>query len=79
MSMQVLGMSDVEIGHIQIFVVFPNRGECCWHLEWETKVSSSQMVDLALPLFYFSAVLFFYFSIFRATRVIGHAATSVTT
>ena len=40
--MQVLGMSDVEIGHIQIFVVFPNRGECCWHLEWETKGEADQ-------------------------------------
>jgi len=37
------------------------------------KVSSSQMVDLAflyfIFYFYFHAVLFFYFSIFRTTRV----------
>ena len=37
MSMQVLGMSDAEIGHIQMFVVFSDRGECCWHLEWKIK------------------------------------------
>ena len=31
--MQDLGMSDMKIGHIQMFVVFPDRGECFWHLE----------------------------------------------
>ena len=35
MSMQ--GMSDVEIGHIQMFLVFPDQGECCWYLEWKIK------------------------------------------
>jgi len=37
MSMQELGMSDVEIGHIQMFVVFSDRGECCCYLEWKIK------------------------------------------
>ena len=42
MLMQELGMSDVEIGHIQMLVVSLNRGECCWHLEWETKGEADQ-------------------------------------
>ena len=31
------GTSDVEMGHRLIFVVFSDRGECCWHLECRTK------------------------------------------
>ena len=27
-------MSDMEIGHVQMFVVFRNRGQCCRYLEW---------------------------------------------
>ena len=42
MLMQELGMSDVKIGHIQVFVVSLNRGQCCWHLEWETKGEADQ-------------------------------------
>ena len=42
MLMQELGMSDVKIGHIQMFVVSLNRGQCCWHLEWETKGEADQ-------------------------------------
>ena len=42
-------------------------------IQMTTKVSSSQIVDLAFLYFifhfYFHAVLFFYFSIFRTTRV----------
>jgi len=34
-SMQ--GMSDVEIRHIQMFLVFTDQGECCWYLEWKIK------------------------------------------
>ena len=40
MSMQ--GMSDVEIGHIQMFLVFPDQGECCWYLEWKIKEEPEQ-------------------------------------
>ena len=40
--MQDLGMSDVEIGHIQMFMVFPDRGECCRHLEWKIKGEPEQ-------------------------------------
>ena len=32
-SMQDLVISDMEIGHIQMFVVFPDRDEYFWHLE----------------------------------------------
>ena len=46
MSMQVLGMSDVEIGHIQMFVVFPDQGECCWYLEWKIKGEPDQNVRI---------------------------------
>ena len=40
MSMQ--GMSDVEIGHIQMFVFFPDQGECCWYLKWKIKGEPDQ-------------------------------------
>ena len=59
-----------------------------WSINLDTGVSSSQIVDLALPLFYFSFFIFifmlFYFSIFLfleqlGLRVIGHTVTSVTT
>jgi len=36
------GMSDVEIGHIQMFLVFPDQGECCWYLEWKIKGKPEQ-------------------------------------
>ena len=42
MSMQELGMSDVEMGHIQMFVVFSDRGEYYWYLEWKTKGEPEQ-------------------------------------
>jgi len=42
MSMQELGMSDVEMGHIQMFLVFPDQGECCWYLEWKIKGEPEQ-------------------------------------
>ena len=40
MSMQ--GMSDVAIGCIQMLVVFPDQGECCWYLEWKIKGEPEQ-------------------------------------
>jgi len=40
MSMQ--GMSDVEIGHIKMFVVLPDQGERCWYLEWKIKGEPEQ-------------------------------------
>jgi len=42
MLMQGLGISDVEIGHIQMFVVFPDQGEYCWYLEWKIKGEPEQ-------------------------------------
>jgi len=42
MLMQELGMSDVEMGHIQMFVVFSDRGECFWHLEWKIEGEPDQ-------------------------------------
>ena len=36
------GMLDVEIGHIQMFVVLPDQGECCWYLEWKIKGEPEQ-------------------------------------
>jgi len=36
------GMSDVKIRHIQMFVVFPDQGECCWYLEWKIKGEPEQ-------------------------------------
>ena len=37
------GMSDVKIGHIQMFVVFPDQSECCcWYLEWKIKGEPEQ-------------------------------------
>ena len=62
-----------------------------WVSKWlePRTLSSSQMVDLALPLFYFLffilfIFMWFYFSIFifleqLGLRVLGHAVTSVTT
>ena len=44
MSMQ--GMSDVEIGYIQMFVVFPDQGEYCWYLEWKIKGEPDQNVRI---------------------------------
>ena len=41
-SMQDLGMSDMEIGDIQMFVVFPDQGECCWYLEWKIRGEPEQ-------------------------------------
>jgi len=35
-------MSDVEIRHIQMFLVLPDQGECCWHLEWKIKEEPEQ-------------------------------------
>jgi len=35
-------MSDVEIEHIQMFMVFPDQGECCWYLEWKIKGEREQ-------------------------------------
>ena len=36
-------MSDVEIGHIQMFLVIPDQGECCcWYLKWKIKGEPEQ-------------------------------------
>jgi len=35
-------MSDVEMGHIQMFLVFPDQGECFWHLECKIKEEPEQ-------------------------------------
>ena len=40
--MSMYGMSDVEIGHIQMFLVFQDQGECFWHLEWKIKGEPEQ-------------------------------------
>ena len=40
--MQDLGMSDVEIGYIQMSMVFPDGGDCCWYLEWKIKGEPEQ-------------------------------------
>ena len=37
-----LNKIKVEIGHIQMFMVFPDRGECCRHLEWKIKGEPEQ-------------------------------------
>ena len=40
--MSIQGMSDVEIGDIQMFVVFLDQSECCWYLEWKIKEEPEQ-------------------------------------
>ena len=37
------GMSYVDMGHRLIFVVFPDRGECFWHLNWKIKGKQNKM------------------------------------
>ena len=37
------GTSDVEMGHRLIFVVFLDRDECFWHLNWKIKGKQNKM------------------------------------